>query len=90
MKIEYKNYVIESDRNSYILKVFWDRKNPKTWEVSCWLRDEIYPATLEKCLIRIFERETAKITKIELKEIIEELKLLEEQFIKDIKKLLKH
>lgn len=87
-KLEYKNYIIESERNHFVLQVYWDVKNPKTGEVKYWIIDEIYPSTLELALTRIYEREKSKVGKVTINEAIDKIKEVEQTFIKDLKDLI--
>ena len=93
MKIEYKNYVIESDPYCYILRVFWIKKEtPKHLQKETYIKSEIeemveietkfYP-TVNSCLIAIREKEIkAKQSVVELKEYIEIISKIDNE-IKD-------
>ncbi len=87
MKLIYKNYTIEDDRNCFILRETWViKKGEKKGEE--FEEDVLYPTTLVSTFKRMFERECLKKENtFELKEYIEELKAMQEQFIKDIEKL---
>jgi len=87
MKITYKNYIIENDRNGYIFREMWIKEKwNNIWEV--YEKDIIYPSTLEKAILAIFKREKLnKNEKISLEEYINELKKMEVEFLKDISEL---
>lgn len=55
MNIKYKNYVITEDRNCVKL---CEIKENKKWEK--YESDVIFPSTIERALLKIFEKEKAR------------------------------
>ncbi len=96
MILRYKNFIIEYDRNSFILKELWIvwETNPLTWEATKnagleKVIDECYPPTLERCIEKIAHKlKRDKKAVIELTNISKELTEINSNFIKDIKETL--
>jgi hypothetical protein len=88
MKLEYKNYKIISDRNCFILSIYWNKINNKTKEVTYRIIDEIYPSTLSRCFIKILEYEKAKIWKVNIEDLISTLDDINKKFLEDLSILL--
>ena len=93
MKLKYLNFVIEEDRNWFILSEVWIipeinkiswKKNKNAWDTS--ILDQTYPSTLLRC----FEKISHKIKKDNkkeynsLQEYIEEIKTINDNLIKDL------
>lgn len=55
MEIRYKNFVIQDDRSWYILSTMGvTEKGTEVWKE--YVKDQIYPSTLEWCLLKIIEK----------------------------------
>jgi hypothetical protein len=85
MKIKFKNFLIEEDTRSFILTELWIRK---TWD-NVWEEynvSTIYPSTFENCLLRILHSiKKNKQDVIELNNYIEALKIINEEFLNDLR-----
>lgn len=85
MIIKYKNYTIEEDRRWYILTTYWPSTKWKNiWEVV--KLDQVYPSTLEKCLMNIAhteKKDTEAVTTLEW--YIEKISKINNKLVKDIK-----
>ena len=90
MKIEYKNYVIESDPYCWILRVFGIKKEiPKHLQKEDYIKSEIeemveietkYYPTVKDCLISIRKKEIKVKEKIvDLKWYIEEIEKIDNE-----------
>ena len=87
MKIKYKNFEIEEDRNWFILREIWitSEFNKITWEKNklAWeerVIDECYPSTLEKAIEKMLHRmRWSKSDVVELSEYIKLIKLDREE-----------
>lgn len=64
MKIQYKNFIIEDDRNGFVLSVLWVAEK---WENigKEYIKEQVYPSTLEACLLRII-----KMWKLQEEEVV--------------------
>ena len=98
MRINWKknSWLIEPDRNSWIVKTLWTspallpwwKPNPNAGREI--VVDEIYPATLEKALLRVvdkMQKENLSLSS-EVKEIVKTIKETNEQFISNLQALL--
>jgi len=63
MRIKFKNYIIEDNRNAFILSILWTKgeESKNKWEE--YIKEQIYPYTLQLCFEEIF-----KIEKMNIKE----------------------
>lgn len=83
MKVQYKNYIIEDDRNGYILSILWENKKEGSdnfWEM--YIREQVYPSTFEKCIERIFSLQ--KMSN-EWKKTFEEYIQAQREILKELK-----
>ena len=88
MKLVYKNYIIEDDRNGFILSVIWEKWEDSKFEWETYIKEQIYPSTLARCFERIFKIEKMNINKeFEIKWYIKKLTEMQEDFLKDISDL---
>ena len=96
MKIEFRNYIIESDRSSFILSIMWtsDPIRKRDWTITppkYWVRDQKFPNTLLRTFEIILDYEQKKlIDNTEIEKVITELKNLNTQFLIDLKEVLKN
>ena len=98
MKLKYLNFIIEEDRNWFILSEIWivPNNNKITWEVNkrAWeetILDQTYPATLLRCLEKIAHK-IKKDNKKEfnnLQNYINEINEINNKFINDLKLIVK-
>lgn len=98
MRINWKkqSFLIEPDRNNWIVKTLWTSPDLLPWgkpnpnagrEI---VVDEIYPATLEKALLRVvdkLQKENLSLSS-DIKEIVKIVKETNAQFISDLRALL--
>lgn len=96
MLIKFKNFVIEYDRNSFILSelwVVWDKDikwNPTVNAGKEKIVDQCYPSTLERCLEKILHKQKKTSSEaLELKDALELLQKINDKFISDLKKTIK-
>lgn len=95
MIIKFKNFIIEEDRNWFILTelwIVWDI-NPFTWEENknAWeekVISQCYPSTLEKCFEKILHKvKKSKTDVIELDKAANEILSINKEFIKELKEV---
>ena len=81
MNIKYKNFEIEEDRNWFILSEYWNNKEWKYVQ-----KDQIYPSTLENCILRIAHKlkRDAKAT-VELWEYLKLAREINDELLTNIK-----
>ena len=89
MQIRYKNFLIEEDRSCYVLSEYAiTEKGENIGEE--YIKDQTYPSTLTKALEKMAYKLRADKRKVlELYEAIETIKIMNSEFIEDIKKLVK-
>lgn len=89
MIIRYKNFEIEQDRSCYIVREIVEIKTgDNKWELRA--KDEFYPMNLEKAIESIQHRLLKnKSCTVELNSFLKELKETNQEFLSDIKTLLK-
>jgi len=91
MKIVYKNFVIEEDTYWYVLSEMWvikDKESKNLWEE--YIINQVYPATFEKAIEWLIKRLNARSKEIlELRNYVTEFKKINDEFLKDISKLIK-
>ncbi len=90
MKIDYKNYKIESDPYCWILRVFWFKQDIPKWFKKVkqeWVKEIVeldtrfYPSILS-CFMEIRQREIKKRNTItDIEQYIEELKKIDEEIV---------
>jgi len=86
MKIQIWNFTIEEDRNGFILEEYGDKINPKDWTTSYGLKEQLFPATLDRCFIKILHKlKLDKTETFELEEYIEQIKKINNDFLEQIK-----
>ena len=88
MKLQLQNFSIEEDTYWFILNIFWDKKQ-KDWSITYWIKETLYPATLEKAIIRALH--IAKLNKnetLKINEYIQEVKNINDTFLLELRKIL--
>jgi len=95
MKITYKDYEIEEDRNGFILtrySITPERDKNGNINKTAWekvVADQTYPTTLERCFEKILHHyKRSALIELELKDAIQEIKRIDEQFIIELRELL--
>lgn len=91
MKIIYKNFEIEEDRNSFILTKYWTvplydrnwKQNKTAWERV--IIEQVYPSSLKRCLEKILHSiKRDNESKLELKDAIKEIERINNKAIEEI------
>lgn len=89
MKLKIKNFIIQEDRNGFILEEYGDKKQ-KDWSIVYWLKDITYPSTLENALQSALHKYKWQKTEVlEFENYIKEIKEINDDFLKDLKANLK-
>lgn len=89
MKLKIFNFEIEEDNKSFILSEYWDIKT-KEWDISYWIKSQIYPSTLTSALKRIRHKLRKKdASEVNLDVYISKIEEIDERFILEINKALK-
>ena len=89
MKLIFWDFTIEQDDRCFILSEYWDKVNTKDWTTSYWLKNQIYPATIERALSLCLDRIKWKyIWDVNLKEYLDEIKITNKIFLDDLKEQL--
>ncbi len=89
MKLKIKDFIIQEDRNGFILEEYGDKKQEDGTFIY-GLKETTFPATLEKALEKALHRyKWHKTEVLEFENWINEVKKINKDFLNELKSIIK-
>lgn len=86
MKLIFWDFTIEQDSRCFIVSEYWDKKSTKDWTITYWLKDQVFPSTIERALLICLHRlQWKNIWDTNIEDYIDQIKKIQEDFLIKLK-----